>query len=573
MSISSGSAAAGPAAPGTAARDPVDPRAVLSSIGEVVYEWDIASDMLRWGPNASDVLGAIPPDCLTRGLAFARLIEPGAGRSRYEAIMDGAGADLGDGVPYRTRYVLLVGQRKLWADDTGRWFAGIDGAPARARGVLRLDRALDAADSLNAGPSMCDRAALVSQLDEMLAGQAVGRRAMAVLVVAIDDLGRLNHEFGHEATDEILTTVQDRIRSAMRRRDRLVRYSSNRFAIVLGGCPAEQIETAAKRFVRAVSRHAIETRAGVALVRIRVGAVHAGEAALGGRVLAAAERALDEARGAGLEHVVVTRLDLAAPALAGAMLEQAALAALNGRQLRLARQPVVEAGSRRLAFHEGLARLADTDGRELAPSDLMPLLERRGLIRLFDHRVLEIAAEGLAAEPDIRLAINVSPLSLGDSVWRDAFGGLFGGRSSLAQRLIVEVTETAAIAQESDITAALAAIKDTGARVALDDFGAGHTSLRTLRALPVDILKFDGAFTQNLARSTDDRFFVRTLIDLAQHLGLETVAEWVDSEAAARMLTEWGVSYLQGHLIGAATPWTIPGPAVAGRREGGIRVA
>ena len=98
----------------------------------------------------------------------------------------------------------------------------------------------------------------------------------------------------------------------------------------------------------------------------------------------------------------------------------------------------------------------------------------------------------------------------------------------------------------------LGRIKDQGARIAIDDFGAGHASLRHLRAFPIDILKIDGAFTQNLRRSTDDRFYVRTLVELAGHLGVETVAEWVDDEMQASMLRDWGVTYLQGHLVGQA---------------------
>ena len=87
----------------------------------------------------------------------------------------------------------------------------------------------------------------------------------------------------------------------------------------------------------------------------------------------------------------------------------------------------------------------------------------------------------------------------------------------------------------------------------IDDFGSGHTSFRSLRALPVDILKIDGVFIQNLARSTDDRFFVRTLMDLAGHLGVQTVAEWVQDEETAQMLADWGVTFLQGEFCGLAS--------------------
>ena len=109
----------------------------------------------------------------------------------------------------------------------------------------------------------------------------------------------------------------------------------------------------------------------------------------------------------------------------------------------------------------------------------------------------------------------------------------------------------------------VARVKDLGCRIAIDDFGAGYTSFRNLRKLGVDIVKIDGAFVENIVRSEDDRAFVRTLIDLAKRLRLATVAEWVQDEAAAKLLEEWGCDYLQGAFIGLASverPWR---PALA----------
>jgi EAL domain-containing protein (putative c-di-GMP-specific phosphodiesterase class I) len=205
-------------------------------------------------------------------------------------------------------------------------------------------------------------------------------------------------------------------------------------------------------------------------------------------------------------------------------------------------------------------------GIALLPGDLLPMLERRGLVRLFDHRVLEIAVSGLARDAEAVLSINVSPISLTDPVWLDAFRMLMRTHAGLSERLVIEVTETATISHAEESRRILGIIKDFGCRIAIDDFGAGHTSLRHLRDFPIDILKLDGAFTQNLSRSTDDRFFVRTLLDLAQHLGVETVAEWVDNEPAARMLAEWGVTYLQRHLTGAAELWDDHAPPGAATR-------
>ena len=101
-------------------------------------------------------------------------------------------------------------------------------------------------------------------------------------------------------------------------------------------------------------------------------------------------------------------------------------------------------------------------------------------------------------------------------------------------------------------------MKNFGCRIAIDDFGAGYTSFRNLRKLGVDIVKIDGAFVQNIARSSDDRAFVQTLIDLARRLDIKTVAEWVQDEESVRLLSGWGCDYIQGRLIGLASsarPW------------------
>lgn len=535
-----------------------DPRSLLSSIGEVAYSWDIASDALKWGPNAQDVLGPLSETVMARGLAFAGLVEPGSGRSRYDAIFSSGGHDDGEGVVYRTRYAAAFPNRKMWIEDAGRWFAGADGRPASARGVLRLERAVKSDELGQPSRDNCDRASLVERVELALGEHLPAERPVVVLIAAIDELARLNDDFGHEATDEIIAVVQERLRSVLRRRDHLVRYSSNRFAILLTGCPATQVEPAARRFIKAVAQSAIETARGIALARLRVGAAIAPDLSRhAGILVAAAENALAFARTGAVDSAVIARQrSVREPGAEQPGFDVQAVAALNERRVTLALQPIVRAASRETAFHEALLRVGQgTDGLFFAPAELIPLLERRGLVRLFDHRVLELAVDMLANDAAMTLSINVSPRSLNDPEWLDAFLAATNGAKGVAERLIVEVTETATIEDPSRMARLLGRIKGQGARIAIDDFGAGHTSLRHLRAFPIDILKLDGAFTQNLRRSTDDRFYVRTLIDLARHLMVDTVAEWVDDDLQASMLTDWGVTYLQGHLVGKAELW------------------
>jgi len=199
-------------------------------------------------------------------------------------------------------------------------------------------------------------------------------------------------------------------------------------------------------------------------------------------------------------------------------------------------------------------RMEQDDGQALLAPAIVPVAERLGLIRLVDHRVLELAVAELAASPNVHLSLNISPDTTMDPDWWTGIESLMQAHPGVGERLIVEITETVAIQDIDDIRGFITRLKRFGSRIAIDDFGAGYTSFRNLRKLDVDIVKIDGAFVQNIARSADDRAFVQTLIDLARRLQIKTVAEWVQDEESAVMLREWGCDYIQGRLIGLASP-------------------
>ena len=205
------------------------------------------------------------------------------------------------------------------------------------------------------------------------------------------------------------------------------------------------------------------------------------------------------------------------------------------------------------------------DGQVLLAPDIVPVAEKLGLIRLVDHRVLELVVAELAASPNVQLSLNISPDTTMDPDWWASIESLMRAHPGVAERLIVEITETVAIQDIDDVRGFVTRLKNFGSRIAIDDFGAGYTSFRNLRKLGVDIVKIDGAFVQNIARSADDRAFVQTLIDLARRLGIKTVAEWVQDEESAVMLRDWGCDYIQGRLIGLASsqrPWAVAGETV-----------
>jgi EAL domain-containing protein (putative c-di-GMP-specific phosphodiesterase class I) len=166
------------------------------------------------------------------------------------------------------------------------------------------------------------------------------------------------------------------------------------------------------------------------------------------------------------------------------------------------------------------------------------------------------------------VSFNVSPASTLDQDWWGSLSVQLRSHPDIARRIIIEITETAAFQNVDDASGFVARVKDLGCRLAIDDFGAGNTSFRNLRKLGVDMVKIDGSFVRNLSRSTDDRAFVRAMIDLAHALGLSIVAEWVQDEEAAAILAAWGCDYLQGTLVGKASVERPPAgtaTAIAGR--------
>ena len=194
-------------------------------------------------------------------------------------------------------------------------------------------------------------------------------------------------------------------------------------------------------------------------------------------------------------------------------------------------------------------RLRREDGSLANAGEFIPAAETLGLVRLVDRRALEMAVAQLYAHEDIKLSINVSGTTACDQSWLQSFINYVRENREVAERMTVELTETAALHAFEENARFVTRLRDMGCRVAIDDFGAGYTSFRNLHNLHVDMVKIDGDYVKNLSTSPDNQLFVRTLVDLAKNFHLETVAEWVSSEEDAKLLLELGVDYLPGLLF------------------------
>jgi diguanylate cyclase (GGDEF)-like protein len=543
---------------------------ILASLGQAAFEWDIASDAIGWSDRLGAVFPDIPEEALASGAGFARLIEP-QGSIRTEALGHSPPVHGGDGTPYRIEYGVRASTSApvTWIEETGCWFAGPDGRPARVQGIVRINNERHARDEELLKLSRHDpltgelnRTHLIASLAQAIEETQRFRSTCAFMLIGIDHLARVNDAFGFDVADAVISEIARRIRVRLRGGDVLGRFSGNKFGVILKNCTIDDMNVAADRFLACVRDEVVPTRSGPVSVTVSVGGVAVPRYARStDEALNRAHETLDSAkrRRAGSFLAWRPNVERDAQRRVNIRVTDEIVTALNERRIVMAYEPVVAANSRARAFYECLVRMEQDDGRVLLAPDIVPVAERLGLIRLVDHRVLELVVAELAASPNVELSLNISPDTTMDPDWWASIESLMRAHPGVAERLIVEITETVAIQDIDDLRGFVTRLKNFGSRIAIDDFGAGYTSFRNLRKLGVDIVKIDGAFVQNIARSVDDRAFVQTLIDLARRLNIKTVAEWVQDEHSAVMLRDWGCDYIQGRLIGLATadrPWT-----------------
>jgi diguanylate cyclase (GGDEF)-like protein len=547
---------------------------ILASLGQAAFVWDIATDAMTWSDHASAVFQDIPAASLQSGAEFSKLIEP-VRSIRADAL--GHSPPGRDGAPYHIEYGVRTSTSEpvLWIEETGCWFAASDGKPVRAQGIVRINNERRARDEQLVRLSRNDpltgelnRTHLVASLAEAIEEATRFRSSCAFMLIGIDHLARINDAFGFDVADAVISEVAARIRVRLRGGDVLGRFSGNKFGLILKNCTVDDMNVAAERFLAGIRNDVVPTSSGPVSVTASIGAVSVPRyARSANEAINRAHETLDMAkrRRAGSFSVWRPNVERDAQRRVNIRVTDEIVTALNERRIVMAFEPVVEADSRDAAFYECLVRMEQDDGQVLLAPDIVPVAEKLGLIRLVDHRVLELVVAELANSPKVQLSLNISPDTTMDPDWWASIESLMRAHPGVAQRLIVEITETVAIQDIDDVRGFVTRLKNFGSRIAIDDFGAGYTSFRNLRKLGVDIVKIDGAFVQNIARSADDRAFVQTLIDLARRLQIKTVAEWVQDEESANLLRDWGCDYIQGRLIGLASserPWSAPAEAV-----------
>lgn len=228
----------------------------------------------------------------------------------------------------------------------------------------------------------------------------------------------------------------------------------------------------------------------------------------------------------------------------------------------LAYQPIVRRDrTDRAAFHEGLIRLMDETGRIIPLRDFMAQAEATELGRRIDCLALDMGLKALAQDPSLRLSINMSARSIGYPAWIRTLQSGLGVDDRLAERLILEITESSAMGLPDMVGAFMRDLQLRGVAFALDDFGAGYTSFRYLRDFQFDMIKIDGQFIREISAHPDNQVLTRALMSIAHHFDMFTVAESVETADDAAFLIDMGMDCMQGYYFGPPTitpPWRHP---------------
>ncbi|MEA1938580.1 MAG: GGDEF domain-containing phosphodiesterase, partial [Pseudomonadota bacterium] len=333
------------------------------------------------------------------------------------------------------------------------------------------------------------------------------------------------------------------------------------YGIVLPRCPEGHLGAVAEKILDSFRNRPIELPSGDFHISVSIGGVaFPGAARTAHDVMTRAERAMQQVKQRGRDSFIQYQRSENQMREHRKHLQvgEKVLEAIDTKKAVFAYQPVLENGGTKVAFHEALLRIQDSDGSLLPAGRFIPAVERLGLTRVVDLYVLEMAMEELARFSDARLAINISGLTVSDRSWLRRLIALLKENPGQAERVIVEITETAAMQDIEESARFVRAVRDQGCKVALDDFGSGYTSFHHLKALTVDIVKIDGSFVQGLADNRNNQLFIRTLLDLVNAFGLRAVAECVETRAEAEFLNDLGVHYLQGYYYGRpkiGEPW------------------
>jgi diguanylate cyclase (GGDEF)-like protein/PAS domain S-box-containing protein len=540
-------------------------RTIADTLPDVVWSIEVPSrEVLYMSPAVERIFGRTPEEFYANPALWGDSLHP---EDRARLMQHWSEAAEGKPLNEEYRIVKPKSGEVRWLESRGRAAHDETGKIVRVDGVSRditarreRERRVAQFDTLTGLPN----GALFRERLSLTLASAKHRRAQTTVALAdINRFSRVNDAFGREMGDALLCAFAQRLRVFWPEPENVARVGADSFALVLlgdGGMhDAVGIAATLEKYMEQALADPFVIGDKEIRVSVSVGvAFYPPDGDDADVLIGNAQAALKEAQ-AHRERIVFYQPEMNARVAETLMLESRLHHAIEQEQFILHYQPEIESATGRVVGMEALLQWQDPDSGLVSPAEFMPILEETGMIvEIGAWAIRKALTESRAWRPThgvpLRIAVNVSPVQLkqrdfADSVQR-AIDGLDMGESPLD----LEITESAVMDDIDENASKLAAIRDMGVNIVVDDFGAGRSSLARLAELPVNGLKIDRSFFATIATNSHSMTLVSAIISLAHALGLKIIAEGVDSTDQAKLLRLLKCDEMQGSLFSNPLP-------------------
>ena len=405
-----------------------------------------------------------------------------------------------------------------------------------------------------------NRNMLTFQIEKQLAGSIRDDRLVALMFMDLDDFKKVNDSHGHDVGDKLLKAAAMRISKPIRESDIASRFGGDEFVILLSNIESKKhVDTVAKKLIEEFKEPIIVD--GVTFyVSISIGiAITNHSRATPVELLRHADIAMYEAKAKKGAEYRVYDATMNLKVMQKVELESEAREALRDNQFSLALQPQVEMHTGRLVGFEALLRWQHPKKGNISPADFIPLLENTSFMLELDYWVItrstylirELKNSGY---PDVKMAINLSAGQFLDPSLPEFLQQQIIKNDIAPDQVCLELTETVLVSDIKRATTIMQNIRDMGCMLAIDDFGTGYSSLSYLKSLPADYIKIDRSFVANIASSADDRNIVHSTISMVRNMGMQVVAEGIETSEQYELLCHFDCNLGQGYLISRPIP-------------------
>jgi diguanylate cyclase (GGDEF)-like protein len=407
-----------------------------------------------------------------------------------------------------------------------------------------------------------NRALLLSQLNASLHDSWQGSQRPTIYFVDLDRFKTINDSLGHAAGDQVLRSVADRLLLASPYGSMVARLSGDEYVVLDPTSTGEPASIVADRLLE-VFREPFTLSQGDVFVTASIGiaSISANTRTTAEDLLRHADTAMYRAKDAGRNCMAFYDESMHERVAHRLAVETALYRALDRRELRLYHQPILDLDTGDVVGFEALMRWQQADGTMVSPAEFIPIAEDTGtIIPIGSWALLEALSQlrswidDAVCSPSATMSVNVSPRQLADPAFPSIVSEALMRAGVEPRSLWLEITESVMITEPELALATLQKLKSLGVLVALDDFGTGYSSLSLLQRFPLQRIKIDQAFVSGVADSPSDRSLVRTIIAMGTSLGLDLVAEGVESVHQLQVLRELGCHKAQGYLISHPVP-------------------